>query len=294
MASFPGKLLQSLFRQGSEKKSPEARSSKKTNSYDSPEPPSIISKNCRVGQFQINGRSVFTLIPKNKNFTGKHVLYLHGGSYMNGFNKLHWNFLAELVKRANCTIAAPDYPLAPVHNFIDSFEMVEVLYQQLLESINSNDLILMGDSAGGGFALALAQKLRNEQKVQPEQIILLSPWLDITLGNPAIAKIEKLDPYLKKEDLQEAGKIYAGDTSPDDYRLSPINGSLNDLGKISIFAGSNEILVADARKLKSKAESEGIPISYFEYENMFHAWMFLNLPESNRAKQEIIDLIQSS
>ncbi|HMG68099.1 MAG TPA: alpha/beta hydrolase, partial [Chitinophagaceae bacterium] len=193
-----------------------------------------------------------------------------------------------------CTIAAPDYPLAPDHNYKDSFEMVEALYQQLLDSINSNDLILMGDSAGGGFALALAQKLRNEQGVQPEQIILLSPWLDITLANPDILKIEKDDPYLKKEDLQQAGKLYAGDTSTDDYRLSPVNGSLNDLGKISIFAGSAEILVADARKLKSKAESEGIPISYFEYENMFHAWMFLNLPESNRAKQEIIDLIQSS
>ncbi len=263
----------------------------KFDSYTCPEPPSKISQTCLVDKFQINGRNVFTLKPKNKNSTGKHILYLHGGAYVQRFNKFHWEFLAELVKRTNCTIAAPDYPLAPAYTYKESFEMVSELYKQLLPAENPDDLIILGDSAGGGFALALAQKMKNEKLNQPGQIILLSPWLDITLTNPDIKDIDPNDPFLGKESLQQAGKLYAGNTNPGYYLLSPINGPLDGLGKISVFAGSNEILVADARKLKSLAKSKGVDLNYYEYANMVHAWMFLNFPESKRAKQQIIDLI---
>ena len=263
----------------------------KFDSFSSPEPPFSISKTCHVHKFQINGRNVFTLEPKNKNDTGKNILYLHGGAYVQRFNRFHWDFLADLVKRTHCTITAPDYPLAPAYTYKESFGMVAELYRRLLETKAPDDLIMMGDSAGGGFALALAQKMKNESTDQPAQIILLSPWLDITLANPDIKEIGPKDPFLRKESLQQAGKLYAGDTNRDYYLLSPINGPLEGLGKISVFAGSNEILVADARKLKSLAESKGIHLNYYEYSNMVHAWMFLNFPESKRAKQQIVDLI---
>ena len=261
------------------------------DSYTCPEPPSKISQICVVHKFQINGRNVFTLKPKNRNSTGKHILYLHGGAYVQRFNKFHWEFLAELVKRANCTISAPDYPLAPAATYKESFEMVGELYRLLLSFENPGDLIILGDSAGGGFALALVQKLRNEKVNQPGQIILLSPWLDITLTNPDIKDIDPHDPFLGKESLRQAGKLYAGNTNPDYYLLSPINGSLEGLGKISVFVGSNEIFVADARKLKLLAKAKGVELNYYEYANMVHAWMFLNFPESKRARQQIIDLV---
>jgi monoterpene epsilon-lactone hydrolase len=264
---------------------------RKFDSYACPEPPLRISQTCLVYKFQLNGRNVFTLKPKTKNNTGKHILYLHGGAYVQRFNRFHWEFLAGLVKRTNCTITAPDYPLAPVYTYNESFEMVSELYKQLISTENTDDLIIMGDSAGGGFALALAQKMRNEKINHPGQIILLSPWLDITLTNPDITDIDPHDPFLGKESLQQAGKLYAGNMNPDYYLLSPINGPLDGVGKISVFAGSNEILVADVRKLKFLAKSKGIDLNYYEYENMVHAWMFLNFPESKRAKQQIIDLI---
>jgi epsilon-lactone hydrolase len=86
---------------------------------------------------------------------------------------------------------------------------------------------------------------------------------------------------------------YAGSTSPDYYLLSPINGSLEDLGKITIFIGSKDLLVADARKLRWAAASKGIHLNYYEYENMIHAWMLLNLPASKKAKEQIIEVIRS-
>lgn len=259
--------------------------------FNSPKPPAKISRICHVHEFQINNRNVFRLSPKNKKDSGRHILYLHGGAYVQSFVVFHWKFLAGLVKRSGCVVTAPDYPLAPQYTCRESFDMVTALYSQLIATVAPGDVILMGDSSGGGFALALAQKIRNEHVAQPGQIILLSPWLDITLANPHINDISGVDPFLGKEGLRQAGKMYAGDVSPDHYLLSPINGSLEKLGKISIFIGSKDILVADTRRLLSIAEKTGIEMNYYEYEDMLHGWMFLNFPESKKAKQQIIDLI---
>jgi acetyl esterase/lipase len=257
-------------------------------------PTSIVFQNCFVYRFQINGRNVFNLQSKNKTGCNNHILYLHGGAYVQGFNKYHWQFLAWLVKATGCVIIAPDYPLAPEHTHKEAFEMVTTLYKHLLLTVNPDNLILMGDSSGGGFALALAQKLRNEQSVPPSQIILLSPWLDITLANPEISKIANNDPFLEAESLRKAGNLYAGNVAADHHLLSPIYGSLQGLGRISLFIGSNEILIADARKLKSIAEESGIEINYHEYTGMVHAWMFLNLPESKQAREQIVDIVKRS
>jgi acetyl esterase/lipase len=88
--------------------------------------------------------------------------------------------------------------------------MVVKLYKQMMQTNEAENMILMGDSAGGGFALALAQRLRDEHLPQPGKIILLSPWLDITLTNECIKSIDRIDPFLGIEGLLEAGKQYAG------------------------------------------------------------------------------------
>jgi acetyl esterase/lipase len=198
-----------------------------------------------------------------------------------------------MLKATGCTITAPDYPLAPTYTYVDAFDMVVKLYKQMMQTNEAENMIPMGDSAGGGFALALAQRLRDEHLPQPGQIILLSPWLDITLTNESIKSIDRKDPFLGIEGLLEAGKQYAGLTSPDHYLLSPVYGSLKGLGNIFVFAGSNEILVADTRKLKSLAAKQQVEIIYYEYPDMFHAWMLLNLPESKKAKQQLAVLINS-
>lgn len=260
--------------------------------FNRSKPSWVIKRTCHIRKFQINGRNVFELSPKNKKGSGRHILYLHGGAYVSSFLSFHWKFLSGLVKKTGCTITAPDYPLAPEYTYKESFSMTEALYRQLVSTVHPADLILMGDSSGGGFALALAQKMKNELVAQPAQIILLSPWLDITLSNPHIKDIQGFEPFLGIEGLRRAGKLYAGDTPPEHYLLSPINGPLDELGKITVFIGTKDILLADARKLRSLAMSMETEINYYEYEDMAHVWMFLNFPESKKAQQQIINLVQ--
>lgn len=291
MASIQSRLFNVFLRLINKKGFAGKFAGTRLNIYNSPEPPSGIHKKCEVSKYQFSGRNVFTLKPKDNNTPRKHILYLHGGAYNQNFLTYHWEFIAEMAQRTGSIITAPDYPLAPEYTYKDSFDMVSALYRNIEAATDARDFILMGDSAGGGFALALAQKMQEEETAQAGQIILLSPWLDLSLTNPLIEEMDPLDPFLQKESLRQAANAYAGGTSLDCTLLSPINGALEGLGRISLFIGSREILVADARKFNSIAQSKGISINYYEYPDMIHGWMLLRFPESKKAKQQIIDLI---
>ncbi|MFX1708717.1 alpha/beta hydrolase [Chitinophaga sp. CC14] len=262
------------------------------NFYSSPEPTTKVYKFCIVDKRLVNGHPVFTL--QSRAGRGrKHILYLHGGAYVQRFTSHHWSFMTELVAATHCTISAPDYPLAPDFTFEDTFNMILALYKELLEKVAKEDLIVMGDSSGGGLALALCQLLVKEQLPQPGQLILLSPWLDISLSNPEIHEIVTQDPFMGLEGLLQAGRIYAGNAPLDHYLLSPIYGSFKGLEHISVFVGTREILVADARKLKKMIDPEDVQFIYVEYPGMVHDWMLINLPESKQARQQIISIIET-
>jgi acetyl esterase/lipase len=261
--------------------------------FSSPIPPRRIFRNYHVDTYQINDHNVFTIHPKHHR-GNRHILYLHGGAFVAGFIDLHWYFLKDIIAKTHCSVTAPDYPLAPGHTYKDVLQMMTKLYEKLLFTVDAADLMVMGDSAGGGIALALAQLLKVENIRQPEHIILLSPWLDLTLSNPDISSIDSVDPFIGIEGLRLAGKVYAGGDDLNNYLLSPINGPLDGLGKISVFAGTKEILVADTRKLKKIMDSKGVAINYHEYEDMIHAWMLMPFPESRKARNEIEEIIKSS
>ncbi len=240
---------------------------------------------------QVCGRNVYTISPKGKK-SGKYVLFLHGGGYINNIFHQHWKFIAQIILKTNCTFIVPDYPLAPAANFKEAFAMLDAIYSALVSKANATNIILMGDSAGGGLALALAEKQKKESKPQAGQIILLAPWLDVRMTNPDIQEIEQHDVSLRVDNLVEAGKAWAASSSTDNYLISPINGSLEGLPRISLFIGTHDILLADCRKLKSILKQKDIPMNYFEYPKMFHDWMMLvSLKESKCAIAQIGALI---
>ena len=233
-------------------------------------------------------RTVYILAPRERT-SSKHIYYLHGGSYINGFASQHWRFLGRLVDALGCTITAPDYPLAPTSRADDVFAMVLPLYQDVVESRGAANVTLMGDSAGGGMALALAQQLCEAGLPQPANIVLLSPWLDVTMSNPDIQAVDLVDPVLNIQGLRDAGKLYAQERDRTSPLISPVYGSLAHLGPITLFIGTHDILWPDARKLKAQAEAEGIEIAYYEYQDMAHLWMLLgSLPEAKQVMRQLV------
>ena len=291
MASIESNLFYFLLRLINKKKFLEMQFAFGRFSFqNSREPPKAIRAACNIVKQTANGRNVFMLTPKDGT-SKKHILYLHGGAYIQNFVKQHWQFLSMLVKSTHCTIIAPDYPLAPRHTYIDAFSMVTPLYEQIVCEAGPENTLVMGDSAGGGFALALCQKMKMDAIPQPRRIVLLSPWLDIALQNPEIAQIDSEDPFLSAAGLRKAGVAYAGSSDLSSFMLSPINGPLEGLGNISIFIGTKDILAADTRKLRNLAEKKGVFIDYREYKDMVHVWMLLYFRESRQAQDEIKRLI---
>lgn len=256
------------------------------------EPPKALQKELMIEKDELNGHQYYVMKPKGKS-NNKHIFYTHGGAYVNKITPYHWGFLWRLVNELNCTITVPLYPLAPEYTYKDTFEFIYPLYIKQTSHIeNSTDIVLMGDSAGGGLALALAQYLNEKHTPQPGNIVLISPWLDLSLTNPEIDEIDKYDPFLAKRGAIEAGKMYAGEADPKSYLLSPMYGDLNGLGEITVFMGTYDILVADARKFVEIAKTQGKDIHYFEYPKMIHVFPIFTFPEAKRATQQIIQKIR--
>ena len=228
------------------------------------------AKICNIETQEFQSRKVFIVYPKDTK-TDLTIMYFHGGSYMAEATKEHWDFIQKLAIDTNSTVIMPDYPLAPKANYKDVFDFAVPFYKETIANIDTNQLILMGDSAGGGLALGLMEKISNEDIKIPNKIMLISPWLDTRLTNPDIDEVQKRDKQLNKETLKLAGIAYS--LSDDNYLVNPIDGDLSKLKNITIFTGKDDILNPDVYVLKNKALEQGIEIEVKDYDNANHIWV---------------------
>src|SRR6185369_9148313 len=137
------------------------------------EPSPRMYRQHQISKREIDGHLVWTIAPLT-NPSGKHVIYLHGGAYVNSFASQHWDLISKLIQLSNCTVTAPNYPHAPEHNVHDVFSLMLPLYNELAADGGSANITIMGDSSGGGISLALAQRLREDGHDQPGHVVLLS------------------------------------------------------------------------------------------------------------------------
>jgi acetyl esterase/lipase len=264
-----------------------------TNSFvkDPVKIPVTLLRNFSIQESEQKGRKVWTISPP-VNKSDLVILYFHGGAYMGNICKEHWIFIEKLISKTNAEIVIPDYPLAPEGTYKETYNFIGDLYMRLITNYPTKRIIFMGDSAGGGLAIGFTQQLRNEKKKQPCEIIAFSPWLDITLSNPNIKMYEKKDKILSIKGLKSAGQKYAGNADSKDYRVSPIYGDFAGICRISIFTGTNDILIADAHKLKQIMQVQNSNFNYFEYPGMFHDWViFTSLKESDDVMNKVVDLV---
>lgn len=127
------------------------------------------------------------------------IMYIHGGGYAGEMTKYHAGFCDILAKRAKAKVIAPIYPLAPNHTYEETYDVIEKIYKSLIKQQKS--VILAGDSAGGGFAAAFCQYLNQYQIPQAKKLILISPWVDLSMSGTGYETYEALDPLLKVEGL---------------------------------------------------------------------------------------------
>lgn len=237
-------------------------------------------------------RNIFIIKSKGSKKTNMKILYFHGGSYMAEATSNHWEFIENLVDDTGATVILPDYPLTPKYNYKDVFNMVVPLYKEIQQKVDvSNELIIMGDSAGGGLSLALLEKISQEDIKMPKKTILISPWLDVRMDNTKIEQVKEQDKKLNKEALKIAGLAYAGSDGIDSYLVNPIDGDLSKINNLTIFTGTKDILNPDVYKLKEKAEKNNINIDIKEYQDAGHIWIIDKDSDEEIVKKGYEDLI---
>jgi len=239
----------------------------------------------RIGLRELDDfEDTFVLEPKNKT-TDDVIFYLHGSNFWYNPSRYHYAFMRRLSNKLGAELILPVYPKAPAHTAVEIQQMLIDRYLYIVrgKGIPAENVVFVGDAAGGGLALAILQKLRYLALPMPKQAFLISPWLDITNSNPEMEEIQPNDPVLNIEKLAFKGEKYAGDLDLTHPTVSPIYGDLSGLPKLTVFAGTREIFCADVKKLREIAEDRNLDIDVHIYKNQMHFFVGLPIPEGEEA-----------
>lgn len=237
-------------------------------------------------EYRVGGMQVFEADPADE--TKPVLLYLHGGGYCHNFAKQHWKALAGWADEAGCGIVAPNYPLLPLHTAAEAHPPVMELYRALLERYPAGRIVIAGDSAGGGFTLALAQEIRDASTDLPGRLVLIAPWVDILGGD---ASLQKHDNWLRTEALPKFGLDWAGEIPPGDPMVSPLYGDMGGLPPADIYAGTWDVLYTDVIRAHDKMKAEGVDVRLHVGEKMDHVYPILPTPEGRAARKEIAEIL---
>ena len=261
--------------------------------------PTIMPRAALRKQFDIveddsRGYKVVTMTPRGVDAVdGPHLLYLHGGGYVMDIAAVHWDSTARLCRDLGASATVPLYLLAPEHKAADVLDAMRALYDDVAARYGAESVTVMGDSAGGGMALELAQMIREDGGELPASLVLFSPWLDATADAPGQRDIEPHDRMLAVSGLEACGEMYRGNLAADHPKVSPLFGPLKGLPPMAIFSGTSDILLVDGRCLNKKLTALGSRTHvYREYPGMFHVWMLLPVPEGRQALDETADFIR--
>jgi acetyl esterase/lipase len=221
------------------------------------------------------------------------VVYLHGGSYTGEILFWHWRLVRYLTLAAPADVTVPIYPLAPWTTASATVPGVTGLLHRLLA--DPRPVVVMGDSAGAGLAVAAAQQLRDEHGVRPARLVLISPWLDVTGDDPAEAVIEPRDRMLALPGGREHGRFYAGDLDLRHPWVSPLFGDVAGLAPIDVFTGTHDMINPQAHRLVAACRAGGTPVRLHEEPGMQHDYPLLPLVrQGRRARAELARIVREA
>jgi acetyl esterase/lipase len=248
-------------------------------------PPKVNSK---LNEEFILEHQVFVFNEDNASDTA--VVFLHGGGYITNPTNFHWNFVDKLSRKLALPLYLPIYKKAPAHHYDEAYTFLSEFWKNL-KAKGIKRIFLIGDSAGGGLSLGFAQFCIKESLPIPVALVLISPWLDLSMTNPDIPKYAPVDPMLSASRSIQKGIAWAGSADVSNYKLSPINGSLKGLPPILFFVGTHEIFLPDARRFKGLTEAVGADLHYIEAPGMNHDFPLFPIPEAQKALSLIVQYI---
>jgi acetyl esterase/lipase len=251
-------------------------------------PRDVETETVRIGKI-----SAEWLLPKMADHN-KVLLYFHGGGYAVGSTQTHRSLVAEIARQTGYCALLPEYRLAPENPFPAAVHDAVTCYRWLLDTGHDPaDIVIAGDSAGGGLSLACMLEAREKGLPMPGASVLIAPWVDLTLSQPSILKNIDRSPMLFLREMQAWARIYAGDFSVTDPLISPLFADLSGLPPLLIQVSDTEVLVDEDTLLAQNAQKAGVPVDFHIWKGLIHVWhvYWRYLPQAREAITEIAEFI---
>lgn len=224
------------------------------------------------------------------------LLYLHGGGYVAGVTRTYHNLCGKLAADLEADVVLPDYRLAPEHPFPAAVDDAVAAWQMLLaRGWSPRQIVVAGDSAGGGLALALLLRLRDEQQPLPAAAVVFSPFADMTATARSHATNDATDAMLSGHMLAVAEDLYVRDAADLKHPYaSPVYGDFRGLPPLLVTVSENECLRDDAHEVVACARKAGVPVSLLSRPDLLHVWPIFwpLLPEARTDVRRVVDFIR--
>ena len=205
--------------------------------------------------------------------TDKIFMFMHGGGYYRGSIAATRATVARISAEAKARCLSIEYRLAPEYPFPAAIDDTYTAYNWLLkEGVKPKNIIVSGQSAGGGLCLALLLKLKEKKIVQPKGAVALSPWTDLTQSGKTMKINADVDPVISKKYLDRMANLYLAKTPNTLPLASPLYGELSGLPPLLIQVGSAETMLDDSRRFVEKAKEAKVDVQIEVYKDMFHGW----------------------
>lgn len=251
-----------------EKLGPEARPMFDTMFAATPAAPDV-----RVEAATVGGIAGLWLRVSNAR-PGARIIYIHGGGYVLGSAKAFTGFVGQIAVRVGADAFVPDYRLAPEHPFPAAIDDAVAAYRGMV-SDGAEQIVVVGDSAGGGLTLALLSILASDKTnglVQPAGAAVMSPWTDLALTGESLETRAEADPIFTRGVLEGFAEMYLQGEDARNPKASPLHAQLKDLPPIRIDVGGDEVLFTDSTRYLERAQAAGTEVMLSVWEGMAHVF----------------------
>lgn len=208
------------------------------------------------------------------------VLYLHGGAFVLNLSEQTLGMIETLAELSGKQFVVPLYPLAPEDSYVETYAMILDVYVNLVKRHGAEHVIIAGDSAGGCLSIGLTQMLIRNKLPTPKLLVLLSPSVDNALDNPAIDKIEPLDPLLNPVGIREVLRAWAKPADLHEPHISPLFAPVEGFPPVFLSAGTHEILYPDQMAFVEKLRAANVPVETMIAPEMLHDYGMFSTPEA--------------